>query len=98
MLTIIKNDSENDWDFFVEMDHPSFDIKGGNDFKKKYWKMNYQLNTIQEEDEDEKDHDIFIHEKQTKMMNNKTNIYMLFHYITATLVILSFAYFVFCIL
>jgi hypothetical protein len=97
MMTI-KDNSENDWGFFVEMDYPSFDkIKRENHFKKIYWKMNYQLNTIQEE-EDQMDHIILISEKQTKKTIQKINVYMLFHYTTATLVVLSFVYFVFCIL
>jgi hypothetical protein len=36
----IKDHSENDWGFFVEMDYPSFDkIKRENHFKKIYWKI-----------------------------------------------------------
>ena len=88
----INNHSENDWGFFVEMDYPSFDkIKRENDFKKIYWKSN-QLTTIQEEEE-ENDNTICLSENKEK----KTT-FQLFHYSTATFVIICFVYFVFCVI
>jgi hypothetical protein len=99
-MTPIKDFSENDWGFFVEMDSQSHDKRERDNYLKKlYFKIN-QMSIIREEEEEEENADtpICLSENQIKMKSNKITPFQVFHYSTATIVITSFAYFVFCVI
>ena len=99
-MTTIKDHSESEWGFFVEMDSYSHEkMEKENYFKKLYFKIN-QMSTICEEEEEEDEDEAlttYLYENHMKKMNRKKTIFQLFHYSTGTFVIFCFAYFVFCV-